>query len=150
MNLNNNLINDQEKNLIPDIFPEYFFLRDIFPMEPPHSMPFYLYLATQNSQLEHLSLDVNTQSLRIEVERAKRQKMRSMINQLKQELSNSCSEIVSLNKEVSTIFRGLRERRRRRKIGKLKFRFLQPQYSQTQSLFDTVRFQLTLTIGITL
>ena len=102
--MDSHLINNQEENVIPDIFLESSFLRDIFPMEPPRSMPSYLDLATLNSQIEHLSLTVNTQSFRIEVERAKRQKMRSTIKQLRQEMNNPCPEIASLKQEVSTIY----------------------------------------------
>ena len=96
MNLDSNLINDQEENAIPDIFPERSFPPDIFPMEPPCSMSSNLDLAILNSQLEHLSLTVNTQSLCIEVERVKCQKMRSTIKQLRREVNNPCPEIASV------------------------------------------------------
>ena len=102
--MDSHLINNQEENVVNDIFLESPFLPDIFPMEPPRSKPSYLDLATLNSQMEHLSLTVNTQSLRIEVERAKRQKMRATIKQLRREMNNPCSEIASLRQEVSTIY----------------------------------------------
>ena len=56
-----------------------------------------------NSRLEHLSLEINTQSLRIEVERAKRQKMRASLKQLKQEISTPCPDIAPLRQEISVI-----------------------------------------------
>ena len=69
--------------LITDNFPEVSLFNDVFSLEPPFMTPSQLDLVKMNSRLEHLSLEINTQSLRIEVERAKRQKMRASLKQLK-------------------------------------------------------------------
>jgi len=65
--------------------------------------PLSWHFRTLNSRLEHLSLEINTQSLQIEVERAKRQKMRTSLKQLKQEVSTPCLDIAPLRQEISKI-----------------------------------------------
>ena len=60
MNLNSD---NQEDNLIFDSKPKGSLLNDIFPLKLPFMTPSHLNLVSLNSQLEHLSLEINTQSL---------------------------------------------------------------------------------------
>ena len=55
-----------------------------------------------NDRLENLEVSVNTQSLRIEVERVRRQKLRSSLRQLKHEASTPYPEVVSLKQIMDT------------------------------------------------
>ena len=93
-------LNNPEDILITDNFPEGPLFNDVFPVEPPFMIPTHLDLVTLNSRLEHLSLEVNTQSLWIEVERAKRHKMHLSIKQLKKEMSPPYSDVTSLKQEM--------------------------------------------------
>jgi len=91
--MNNYLLNNPENMLLSDIFPKGSLTNDIFHLETPFVTPSYSDLVTVNSRLEHLSLEINTQSLRIEVERAKRQKLRASLKQFKQSTLSPCSEM---------------------------------------------------------
>ena len=59
MKMNDLLYNDADNLIFPDVFP----------IEPPSLMTSLSDINVLSSRLEHLSLEVNTQSLRIEVER---------------------------------------------------------------------------------
>ena len=75
-------IDNPEDNLITDSFPEGSLFNDVFPLEPPFMTLLHSDITTINSRSKHLSLEINTQSLRIEVERAKRQKCAHRLNSL--------------------------------------------------------------------
>jgi len=93
--------------LISDSFLEGSLLNDIFSLELPFLTHSHLDLVTLNSQLEYLSLEINTLSLWIETELAKRQKMRASFKQLKREISTPCSEVAPLRQEVSMIHKNI-------------------------------------------
>ena len=65
-----------ELNDMP-LFPE------IIPSSPPNLCPMSEEISLLNSRLEHLSLDVHTQSFRVTIERAKRQKFGAVVNKMK-------------------------------------------------------------------
>jgi len=56
-----------------------------------------------NRRLDLLSLETNTQGLRIAVERAKRQKLHATIRQVRQDMSLSCPDIVTIRHDLETM-----------------------------------------------
>jgi len=102
MNQNNllNLTNDPVlPNLLPEepIYDELFQLDDLM-MPIPHSE-----LTELNRKIELLTIDANTHGLRIEVERAKRQRAQMTIRQLRQDLSLASSDIMMLKNEMTQL-----------------------------------------------
>ena len=67
-------------NEVP-LFPEL-----IMPLSPPNLCPVSEEISLLNSPLEHLSLDVHRQSLRVTIERAKRQKLGTIIRKIKRNI----------------------------------------------------------------
>jgi len=74
-------INDFD--LIKCEFPPF---PDNFPVDPPILTPSFADLTTLNTLLEGLRIDTHIQSLRIKVERAKRQRMRTTLKRVKREI----------------------------------------------------------------
>jgi len=62
------------------IFPE------LLPIDPPNLCPTSTEITSLSSWLEKLTSDVYTQSLRVMIERAKRQKLETIIRKLKRDL----------------------------------------------------------------
>jgi len=62
------------------LFPE------IMPFDPPNLYPIPNEVASLSSQLEKLSIEVHTQSLRVAIKRAKRQKLVTMIRKIKRDI----------------------------------------------------------------
>ena len=60
-------------------------LIDIIPLGPVDLFPTYNYIAALNKQIGKLEIDINTQSLRLEVERVKLQKLQMMFKYVKHE-----------------------------------------------------------------
>jgi len=88
-----------EDPTLPDLLPEDTFLSefriDDFPTPLMHSD-----IAEINRKLEHLTLESNTQGLRIEIEKAKRQRLRTSLRQVKSDLTLPCPEIIALRNEL--------------------------------------------------
>ena len=60
---------------------------DMFPIEPPNLLAPFIDLTPLSTQLDGMHLDIQTQSLRIEVERAKRQKLSVSLKRARKEVS---------------------------------------------------------------
>jgi len=86
--------------LCPDIFIEDPMLTDLFPIgvaPPLQSIPEFNSIT---DRLESLEIAMNTQSLRIEIERTKRQKLRASLRQIKADLAYPSPEIHSLQQAL--------------------------------------------------
>ena len=95
-----NLIHLTGHLALPDLLPEEPILNDLFQINDlivPATHPDIVEL---NRRLDHLSLETNTQRLRIAVERAKRQRLQATIRQVKQDLSIPCPDIAILKNEL--------------------------------------------------
>ena len=80
----------------PNLFPEDLVTDNLLTVENTQLKSLPSDLKIINDRLENLEVLVNTQSLRIEVERVKRQKLRSSMRQLKHETSISYPKVVAL------------------------------------------------------
>jgi len=69
--------------IFPDLLLEEPMLTNLFPIEASQLVPPPQDLKMITDRLEDLEIASNTQSLRIEVERMKRQKLRASLRQLK-------------------------------------------------------------------
>ena len=92
------------------LFPENPDLLPLITENPVDMFPSHPDTLSLNSQLERLNLDVHTQSLRVVVEKAKRQKLRTKLRRIKKELipknkfiSNDCASINQLQEIMVTL-----------------------------------------------
>jgi len=99
----NNLLSLSVAPALPDLLQEGYFLDDILHWDDPTIAITHSDITALNQRLDHLSLETNTQALRIAVERAKRQKLRATIRQVKQDMLLPCPDIASLRYDIETM-----------------------------------------------
>ena len=99
----NYLSNFEMEPALPDLLPEGLLLNDLLDIDT--TVPTFpnADLVTLNQRFDQLSLDTNTQSLRIDVEKAKRQKLSASVRRIKKDLLSPRSEIVTLRQDVDTL-----------------------------------------------
>ena len=85
------------------LFPE------TFPLDPLTSAPPLNEIALQNSQLERLSLDVHIQSLCVEIECAKWQKLSSTLKRVRRDLISSNRISIQLRHDIYILRERVRE-----------------------------------------
>jgi len=82
---------------------EYPVLPDLIPLESIDLVPPYLDITTLNDGITSLSIELNTQSLRIEIEKTKRQKLNMMIKRNRHERMPSDSLITGLRNDINIL-----------------------------------------------
>jgi len=85
---------------LPDLLPEEPIYDDLFSindliMPVPHPD-----IAELNRRIELLTVEINTQGLRLEIEKTKRQRLQSSVRQMKRELAVPCPNLVELRNEL--------------------------------------------------
>ena len=98
-----NLLNLTGDPALPDLLPEEPLLDDLFHLNDPTVAITHPDIVALNQRLDHLSLETNTQGLRIGVERAKRQKLRTTIRQVRQDMLLICPDIMSVRNDIETM-----------------------------------------------
>jgi len=88
---------------LPDLLPEGSLFDNLLYSDVTALAITHPDIATLNHRLDQLSLDTNTQSLRIDVEKAKRQKLSAIVRPVKQNILLPCPEIASLKQDITTI-----------------------------------------------
>ena len=88
---------------LPDLLPEGSFLDDLLDADAPAPAISNADLVALNQRFDRLSLDTNTQSLRIDIEKAKRQKLSATVRRVKQDLLSPRPETVTLRQNVDTM-----------------------------------------------
>ena len=99
----NHLINLIGDPVLPDLIPEEpvydeLFQIDDLMMSTPHPE-----IIDLNRKFELLTVDANTHGLRMEVERAKRQRLQATVKQLRQDLSLANADITMLKNEIAQL-----------------------------------------------
>ena len=86
---------------IPDLLPEEPIYNDLFTLNdltmplPHHD------LAELNRKIESLTIELNTQGLKLEIERSKRQRLQATVRQMKRELTNPCLDSLGLRNDLT-------------------------------------------------
>ena len=96
----NNLINLTEDPILPDLLPEEPLFNELLQMNDltmPVPHPDIIELSRK---LDNLTIESNTQGLRLAVERAKRQRLQTSVHQIKNDLDRPCPELIALRNEV--------------------------------------------------
>jgi len=99
----NNLINLTDDPVLPDLLPEEPTYDDLFQLDDllmPVPHPDMIEL---NRKIDLLTIEVNTQGLRLEVEKAKRQRLQATVRRLRKDMSLPCPDIMVLKKEIAQL-----------------------------------------------
>ena len=97
--LPNNLISLTEDPTLPDLLPEDILLNE-FCINDFSTPLIYPDITEINRKLEQLTLETNTQSLGLAVEKAKRQRLQTSARQVKNDLALPCPELIELKNEL--------------------------------------------------
>ena len=93
-----NFINDElNVNEECQLFPE------LFPIETIELFPTFNSLDILNDQIAKLTIDINTQALKIEIERTKRQKMGLSLKRAKRRITPTDRSFMEISHEVNII-----------------------------------------------
>ena len=99
----------RDNNILTDIDEMPFFC-EMIPSDPPNICPMPNEMIALNKQLDKFSIDINTQSLRIGIERAKRRKLGSVLKRVRKELvslnhssDQVPSNITNLHRRISDL-----------------------------------------------
>jgi len=96
-----NLIND---STLPDLLlPEEPLYDEVFQIDDVLKSTLHPDIADLNRKIESLTIEVNTQGLRLEIERTKRQRLQATVRKLKRDITLSSSDIQLLRNEVTQL-----------------------------------------------
>jgi len=95
-----NLINDP---VIPDLLPEEPVYDNLLPLEYLMMFVPQPELIDLSRKFESLNLDTNTHGLRIEIERSKRQRLQTIVRQLRHDLSVARDDVTVLRNEINQL-----------------------------------------------
>ena len=98
-----NLINLTSDPILPDLVPEEPIYDEIFKIDDllmpiPHPD-----IAELSRKIDLLTVEANTQGLRLEVEKVKRQRLQATVRQLKRDLSLPHPDIAMLKSEIAQL-----------------------------------------------
>jgi len=99
----NNLLNLTGDPTLPDLLHEGPLPDDLFQLNDLTATIVHPDLDALNRRLDHLSLETNTQGLRIAVERAKCQKLQASVRQVRQDMSIPCPDIVMIKHNLEAM-----------------------------------------------
>jgi len=97
----NNFTNLIDDPLLPELIPEEPVFENLFQLDDLMMTTPYPEISDLNRKFESLTIDANTHGLRIEVERAKRQRLQTTVKQMRQDLSLANADIVMLKTEIA-------------------------------------------------
>jgi len=89
--------------LLPDLVPEGYAYDELLNANDLDMFTPNPDLTDLTRKFEALNIDSNTHGLRIEIERTKRQRLRTMIKRLRQDFTAACADIVILREEISQL-----------------------------------------------
>ena len=97
----NDFLNLTESPDIPDLIPTGLMFDEILDVNNV-MMPTITYDLTElNQKFEHLTVELNTLNLRLEIEKAKRQRLQSTVRQLKRETLSPCPDVLTIKRELN-------------------------------------------------
>jgi len=86
---------------VPNLLPIEDLINDIPYIKDPEIASLQQEIANINARLERITLDSNTQSLRVEVERVKRRRLQTSLKQVRNQLLHPCPEVATMKQEMS-------------------------------------------------
>ena len=97
----NTLMNLTESPDIPDLIPAELMFGDLLDINNTMIPAIPCDLTELNRKLEHLTVECNTINLRLEIEKAKRQRLQSTVKQLKREALSPCPDVLTVKQELN-------------------------------------------------
>ena len=99
----NHSLNFSVDSTLPDLLPEESLFNDLIYADVPALAITHPDITTLNCRLYQITLDTNTKSLRIDVEKVKRQRLSETVRRVGQSTLRPCPEVTSLRQDVTTI-----------------------------------------------
>lgn len=96
---NDNFMNSIGDPILPDFMPEIHMFGDPLHVDDLTIPIIHPEVAELSHKLEHLTIESNTQGLRLEIEKTKRQRLQSSVRQIKRDLVAPRSDLVELRNE---------------------------------------------------
>jgi len=100
---NNEFDNFLNDSFLPDLIPEEPMPSDFPPLDDVMTTMPQPQLTDINNKINSLAIDANTHSLRIEIEKSKRQRLQTTVKQLKRELLLANDDIALLKNEITQL-----------------------------------------------
>ena len=99
------MINDAFMNLngsyaVPDLIPEELTFDDLLNVDSMIMPPVLQETAEWGRKIDNLTIEFNTLSLRLEIEKTKRQRLQSVVRQLKREMSPQCPDMLTIKQDL--------------------------------------------------
>jgi len=89
--------------LLPDLVPEGPMRDELLDVNDINMFAPNPDLTDLTRKLEALTIDSNTHGLRVEIERTKRQRLRTMVKSLKHDLTIACTDMSIMREEISQL-----------------------------------------------
>ena len=99
----NEFLNIMYDPVLPDLLPEEPVYHEMFQIDDLLVSPPQPEITELSRQFELLTVDINTQGLRIEIERTKRQRLQASMKQMKRDLTVAHADIMSLRNEITQL-----------------------------------------------
>jgi len=90
-----------EDPTLPDLVPEDPIFDELFRVDDWTIPTIHPDVAELARKLDSLTIESNTQGLRLEIEKAKRQRLQASVRQLRRDLATPCPELVKIRTELS-------------------------------------------------
>jgi len=97
----NNLINLTEDPTLPDLLPEEPMFNELLQMDDLTMPVPHPDVVELSRKLDNLTIESNTQGLRLEIERAKRQRLQASVRQVKRDLAIPCPDLIEIRNELN-------------------------------------------------
>ena len=97
----NHSINLSNDPVLPDLLPEEPLFHELLQINDLTMPVFHPDIAELTRRLDNLTVEYNTQGLRLAVEKAKRQRLQTMVHQIKSDLTRPNPELIALRSEIN-------------------------------------------------
>jgi len=91
--------NHNERYDAPDLIPEDLIFDNLLSLDNTIVPPVPQEITELRHQIDHLTIELNTLTLRHEIEKTKRQRLQTVVRQLKRELSPQCPDLTMLKQD---------------------------------------------------
>ena len=96
----NNFVNLNDDPVLPDLVPEEPVYDNLFQIDDLMLSTPHPEIIDLNRKFESLTIDTNTYGLRMEIERAKRQRLQATVKQIRRDLTLANADITMLKDEI--------------------------------------------------
>ena len=97
----NHLTSLSEDPALPDLIPEDYLFNDLLNVNDMPTPSISLDVAELKRKFDHLTIEINTLNLRLEIEKTKRQRLQTIVRQLKRDIAAPCPELLEIRSDLN-------------------------------------------------